>query len=52
MLQFLPFQDVLATERTKNIKEAILCYIEDLKKNGEPVPENTSPHIEKVEIAL
>ncbi|MCD6257386.1 type II toxin-antitoxin system HicB family antitoxin [Candidatus Aerophobetes bacterium] len=39
-------------EALDNIKEAILCYIEDLKKNGEPVPEDISPYIEKVEVVL
>ena len=39
-------------EALKNIKEAIVCYLEDLKTHNEPIPEDVPPTIEKVGIAL
>ncbi len=39
-------------EALENIKEAILCYLEDLKIHNEPIPEDMPPSLEKVGIAL
>jgi len=39
-------------EALVNIKEAILCYLEDLRTHNEPIPEDMPPSIEKVGIAL
>ena len=39
-------------EALKNIKEAIACYLEDLKAHNEHIPEDTPPSIEKVGVAL
>lgn len=40
-------------EALVNIREAILCYLEDLKIHGEPVPEDIPPpRLEKVKVAL
>jgi len=39
-------------EALENIKEAILCYLEDLIKHGEAIPPDIIPDVEKVEVAL
>lgn len=39
-------------EALENIKEAILCYLEDLRLHGEPIPDDIPPSIEKVGVAL
>ena len=40
-------------EALANIREAILCYLEDLKIHGEPVPEDIPPPcLERVKVAL
>lgn len=40
-------------EALANIREAILCYLEDLKIHGEPVPEDIPPPcLERVTVAL
>ena len=40
-------------EALANIREAILCYLEDLKIHGEPVPEDMPPPcLERVKVAL
>ncbi len=39
-------------EALKNIKEAILCYLEDLRLHGESIPDDIPPSIEKVGVAL
>ena len=39
-------------EALKNIKEAITCYLEDLKLHNEPIPEDMPPSIEKVGVAV
>ena len=35
-------------EALENIKEAILCYLEDLRIHGEPLPEDSPPEVKKV----
>jgi len=40
-------------EALVNIKEAIVCYLEDLKIRGEPVPEDVPPPcLEQIKVAL
>jgi len=39
-------------EALVNIREAILCYLEDLKIHGEPVPEDVPPYLDRVKVAL
>lgn len=39
-------------EALENIKEAILCYLEDLVEQGEAIPQDVIPDVEKVEVAL
>ena len=39
-------------EALKNIKEAILCYLEDLRIHGEAIPDDIPPSIEKVGVSL
>ena len=39
-------------EALENIKEAIICYLEDLKIQGESIPDDNPPSIENVGIAL
>jgi len=39
-------------EALVNIREAILCYLEDLRIHGEPLPEDTPPCLERVKVAL
>ena len=35
-----------------NIREAILCYLEDLTKHGEEIPTDITPAMEQVEVSL
>jgi len=35
-----------------NIREAILCYLEDIETHGEPLPQDVSPYLERVKVAL
>ena len=35
-----------------NIREAILCYLEDMETQGEPLPQDVSACLERVKIAL
>ena len=39
-------------EALENVKEAILCYLEDLIKQGEPIPVDIVPDVERVEVTL
>ena len=39
-------------EAIANIREAILCYLEDMDARGEPVPQDISSYTEKVKVAL
>jgi len=39
-------------EAVVNIREAILCYLEDLKIHGAPVPKDSPPYLERVKVAL
>jgi predicted RNase H-like HicB family nuclease len=39
-------------EALENVKEAILCYLEDLIKQGEPIPADIVPDVERVEVTL
>ena len=39
-------------EALENIKEAILCYLEDLRIHGEPLPEDIPPEVKKVSVAV
>ena len=39
-------------EALVNIREAVFCYLEDLKIHGEPVPEDIPPCLERVNVAL
>jgi len=39
-------------EALSNIREAILCYLEDLRIHGEPLPDDVTPELKKVNIAI
>jgi len=39
-------------EALTNIKEAILCYLEDVESHGESVPQDISACLERVKVAL
>jgi len=39
-------------ETLENIEEAILCYLEDLKIHGEPLPDDVSPELKMVSVAV
>ena len=39
-------------EALANIREAILCYIEDMETHGEPLPQDVSARLERVKVAL
>jgi len=39
-------------EALTNIREAILCYLEDMETHGEPLPQDISPCLERVKVAL
>lgn len=39
-------------EALENVKEAILCYLEDLVEQGEPIPVDIVPDVERVEVTL
>jgi antitoxin HicB len=39
-------------EALSNIREAILCYLEDLRVHGEPLPDDITPELKKVNVAI
>lgn len=39
-------------EALENVKEAVLCYLEDLIRQGEPIPIDIIPDVERVEVTL
>lgn len=39
-------------EALENIREAILCYLEDLKVHGEPLPVDVPPELRKINVAI
>ena len=39
-------------ETLSNIREAILCYLEDLRIHGEPLPDDVIPELKKVNVAI
>jgi predicted RNase H-like HicB family nuclease len=39
-------------EALSNIREAVLCYLEDLRVHGEPLPGDVIPELKKVNVAI
>jgi predicted RNase H-like HicB family nuclease len=39
-------------EALSNIREAILCYLEDLRAHGEALPGDVIPELKKVNVAI
>jgi predicted RNase H-like HicB family nuclease len=39
-------------EALSNIREAILCYLEDLRIHREPLPDDVIPELKKINVAI